>query len=96
MAYRLARADLEALVSVAVTTAPRLIKRRLHGRDPQEAEAAHRTLVARICDRVDNDSSMVVVADMVRSAHHARRGRWDLDEPVPAKIKQGCFQEDAQ
>ena len=85
--HRVARRDLEALVFVAIATAPPLIKRKLRSKLPHEADEARRDLAQSICDRIDNGSYMVIVTEMVaQTTPYPRRGKWGVDEPVPATV----------
>jgi hypothetical protein len=85
--HRVSRRDLEALVFVAITTAPAAIKRGLKSKLIEERDKARDALTRAICDRIDNDSYMVIVTEMVaRSTPYPRRGKWGIDEPVPAAV----------
>jgi len=85
--HRVARRDLEALVFVAIATAPPLIKRKLKSKLPHEADEARRELARAICDQVDNDSYMVVVTELIaQTTPYPRLGKWGADEPVPAEV----------
>ena len=84
--YRLARQDLEMIISVAMKTAPKLIRRRMESRNPDEAERGEREMVEYICSKIDNDSYMVIVAEMVGRCASQRRGKFGVDEPVPATV----------
>ncbi len=87
MVSRVARKDLEALVFVAIATAPPLIKRKLKSKLPHEADEARAELAKSICNKIDNNSYMVIVTEMVaRSTPYPRRGKWGVDEPVPATV----------
>jgi hypothetical protein len=85
--HRLPRNDLEALVHVAIATAPPLIKRKLKSKLPHEADEARSELAQSICDKIDNDSFMVIVTEMIaQTTPYPRRGKWGVDEPVPAEV----------
>ena len=85
--HRAARRDLEALVFVAIATAPRLVKSRLRSRLPHEADEARKALAQSICARIDNDSYMVIVTEMIaRTTPYPHRGKWGVDEPTPATV----------
>lgn len=87
MVSRVARRDLEALVHVAIATAPALIKRKLKSKLPHEADEARAELARSICEKIDNDSYMVIVTEMVaRSTPYPRLGKWGVDEPAPAVV----------
>ena len=87
MVSRVPRRDLEALVFVAIATAPALIKRKLKSKLPHEADEARGELARSICDKIDNDSYMVIVTEMIAlSTPYPRRGAWGVDEPVPAVV----------
>ena len=86
--HRVSRRDLEALVHVAIATAPPLIKRRLRSKLPHEADEARRELARSICDQIDNDSYMVIVTEMIATTTpYPRRGAWGVDEPAPAELR---------
>lgn len=85
--HRVARRDLEALVFVALATAAPLIKRKLKSKLPHEADEARRELAQAICDRIDNDSYMVIVTELIaRTTPYPRLGKWGRDEPCPAEV----------
>jgi hypothetical protein len=84
--HRVARRDLEALVFVAITCAPPAIQRALKSKLLEERDKARAALTRSICDKIDNGSYMVIVADKVGLAPHVRLGTWGVDEPVPAKL----------
>ena len=85
--HRVARRDLEALVFVAIATAPALIKRKLKSRLPHEADEARKALAQSICEKIDNDSYMVIVTELiVRTTPYPQLGQWGVDEPTPATV----------
>jgi len=85
--HRLARIDLEALVVVALATAPALIKSKLRSKLPHEADEARDALARSICDKIDNDAYMVIVTEMIaKTTPYPRRGHWGVDEPIPAVV----------
>jgi hypothetical protein len=85
--HRVARRDLEALVFVAIATAPPLIKRKLRSKLPHEADEARGELARSICEKIDNASYMVIVTEMIaRTTPYPRRGEWGVDEAVPATV----------
>jgi hypothetical protein len=87
MVSRVSRKDLEALVFVAIATAPAAIKRGLKSKLTEERDKARDALTRSICDRIDNDSYMVIVTEMVaRSTPYPRRGKWGVDEPAAASV----------
>jgi len=87
MVSRVSRRDLEALVFVAIATAPPAIKRKLRSKLPHEADEARDELTRNICDKIDNDAYMVIVTEMVAlSTPYPRRGTWGVDEPTPARV----------
>lgn len=87
MVSRVSRRDLEALVYVALATAPPLIKRGLQSRRVEERDKARGELARTICDKIDNDAYMVIVTEMVATmTPYPRRGKWDRDEPAPAVV----------
>ena len=84
--HRIARADLEAIVYVAIACASDSIKRRMKSKLPHEAQQARSELASSICDKIDNDSYMVIVTELIEQAEKRYRGRWGVDEPVPATV----------
>src|SRR5262245_49777548 len=84
--YRLARKDLEALVYVALTCAPAAIKRGLKSKLLEDRDRAREALAQKVCDQIDNDSYMVIVTEMIGEAQKRYRGKWGVDEPVPATV----------
>ena len=80
---------LEALVFVALASAPPLIKRKLKSKLLHEADEGRKALAQSICERIDNDSYMVIVTEMIaKNTPYPRRGSWDVDEPAPARLWQ--------
>jgi hypothetical protein len=85
--HRVARRDLEALVFVAIATADPSIKRKLKSKLLEERDEARKALAQSICDKIDNGSYMVIVTDIIaRTTPYPRRGKWGVDEPVPATV----------
>ena len=84
--YRLSRRDIENLISVAITTAPKVIVQRSRSRDQVLVDWSTTAMIEHICNKIDNDSAMVIVADMVGFNAGQRRGKWGVDEPVPAVV----------
>lgn len=84
--HRISRQDLFSTI-YGVIACSRL-KRRSAGRqvhaslDTQQGAAAVAEL---ICDAIDNDSKMVISAEMVGHTW-PRLGKWGVDEPVPATV----------
>ena len=85
--HRVARRDLEALVFVAIATAPSAIKRGLKSKLLEDRDKARRELARSISEKVDNDSYMVIVTEMIaRTSPWPHLGKWGVDEPVPATV----------
>ena len=84
--HRIARADLEAIVYVAIACAPPAIKRGMKSKLPHEAQEARSALARMICDQIDNDGAMVIVPELICLAEKRYRGKWGIDEPVPATV----------
>jgi hypothetical protein len=84
--HRIARADLEALVYVALTCAPDSIKRGLKSKLLEERDKAREALARKICEKIDSDSAMVIVTELIGEAQQRHRGKWGVDEPVPATV----------
>ena len=79
------RFRLTDLIAVTLATARKETKTRMASKNPLEADQGRDEMAKLICDQLDNDSSMVIVAEMV-GATHAVRGKWGVDEPVPATV----------
>lgn len=86
MVHRVARKDLDALVVVALATAPALVRSKLKSKLPHEADWARKELARTICDRIDNDSYMVIATETVGMEPYRKPGKWGVDEPVPAIV----------
>ena len=86
--HRVARRDLETLVFVAIATAPSAIKRGLKSKLLAERDKARKDLTRSICEKLDNDSYMVIVTELIGEAYQARLGKWGVEEPVPATVPQ--------
>ena len=85
--HRVSRIDLESLVVVALATAPALVRSKLKSKLPHEADEARDALARSICDKIDNDAYMVIVTEMIaKTTPYPRRGKWGVDEPVPAVV----------
>ena len=84
--HRIARADLESLVYVAITCAPPAIKRGLKSKLLAERDKARGELARLVCEKIDNDSYMVIVTELIGEAHKRYRGKWGIDEPVPTTV----------
>jgi hypothetical protein len=84
--HRISRSDLLHTIYTVITCSR--LKRRTGGRqihaslDTQEGQAAVTEL---ICNAIDNDSKMVIATEMVGD-FYKRRGKWGVDEPVPAAV----------
>lgn len=82
--HRLTGQDLHDILYVAIRTAPKLVTSKLHGKLPQEGDKATAELARLIAARIDNDSTMVVRADLVRNPPYGEQpGKWGIDEPEP-------------
>ena len=84
--HRLPRRDLEDLVFVAITCAPSAIKRGLKSKLLEDRDKARAELARNICDKIDNDSAMVIVTELIAQQEKKVRGKWGVDEPVPATV----------
>ena len=84
--HRLPRFRLIDLIAVILATARKETKTKMASKNPLEADQGRSEMAALICDQIDNGSSMVIVTEMVGEAHVGRRGKWGVDEPVPAVV----------
>lgn len=71
------------MIAVALATAPDPVKQRLRSKLTTDSDWARNELAKRIAALIDNDSSMVVATELVGEPHHARPGKWGVDEPTP-------------
>lgn len=85
--HRISRTDLyHSIYGVLVCSR---LKRRTGGRqihaslETQEGKSAVAEL---ICQAIDNDSRMVIQAEMIGFGSASRAGKWGVDEPVPATV----------
>lgn len=82
--HRLTGQDLHDILYVAIRTAPKRITSKLAGKLPVEGDAATRELVRLIAARIDNGSTMVIRADLVRRPPYGEQpGEWGVSEPDP-------------
>ena len=80
---RIGRDELATSIYVALRTAPATAKRAFRSKLPHERDAGTRALAERVCDLLDNKSSMVIAADMVGAPHESRPGTFGVTEPDP-------------
>lgn len=81
--HRLSRSEIETLVAVTLATAPPLVRQRLRSKLTTDRDWARAELARGIAAKLDNDSSMVVVTEMLGLLPYDRPGKWDVDEPAP-------------
>jgi hypothetical protein len=81
--HRLSRAEIETLIAVTLTTAPRLVKSKFRSKLTTDKDWARGELAKLIATKLDNESSMVVVTEMLQLLPYDRRGKWGLDEVPP-------------
>jgi hypothetical protein len=84
--HRLSRAQLETMIAVTLATAPPLVKSKLRSKLTTDKDWARGELAKLIAAHLDNDSSMVVVTEMLRILPYDRPGKWGVDEPMPASL----------
>lgn len=85
--HRISREDLFSTIYVIITCSR--LKRRTGGRqvlDSLETQKGQSAVAELICNALDNDSTMVIRTETVGPAHKAQRGKWGIDEPVPATV----------
>jgi hypothetical protein len=80
---RLSRKEIENLIAVTLATAPPLVKSKLRSKLTSDKDWARGELAKLIAAQVDNDSSMVIVTEMLRLIPYDRRGKWGVDEVAP-------------
>lgn len=82
--HRVGRNELETSIYVAIRTLPAVAKRALRSKLPHEGDAGTRALAARICDVIDNKSSMVISVDPVDAQPFGKSpGAFGVTEPDP-------------
>ena len=81
--HRLSRAQIEDLIAVTLATAPDLVKQRLRSKLTSDKDWARGELARIIAAKLDNDSSMVVVTEMLKTIPYDRPGKWGIDELAP-------------
>ena len=81
--HRPPRAQIENLIAVTLATAPPLVKSRLRSKLTLDTDWARDELARLIAAKFDNDSSMVVVTEMLRLIPYDRPGKWGVDEATP-------------
>ena len=87
MVSRVSRNDLQSLVFVALACASDAIRHGLKSKLLEERDKARRALARSICEKIDNDSYMVIVTEMIATTTpYPRRGEWGVDEPAPATV----------
>ena len=80
---RLSRSEIETTIAVTLATAPPLVKSRLRSKLTTDKDWARGELARLIAAKIDNDSSMVIVTEMLGLLHYDRPGKWGVDEPDP-------------
>lgn len=82
------RLDRDTLfISILNTIQCSRLKRHRSGRQivhSLESHEGQQQLAGLLCERLDNDSTMVIRAEFV--TREQRPGRWGVDEPVPATV----------
>lgn len=80
---RLSRQEIETLIAVCIATAPPLVKSRLRSKLTSDKDWARAELAKLVAAKVDNDSAMVIVAEMLGTLPYDRPGKWGIDEAPP-------------
>lgn len=80
---RRTRKEIETIVAVTLATAPPLVQSRLRSKLTTDKDWARVELAKLIAAKVDNDSSMVIVTEMLGTLPYDRPGKWGIDEPSP-------------
>lgn len=81
---RLSRQEIETRIAVTLATAPTLVKSKLRSKLTTDKDWARRELAKLLAAQFDNDSSMIIVTNMLRLIPYDRPGRWGVDEAPPA------------
>lgn len=82
---RLSRSEIENLIAVALATAPPTVKSKLRSKLTTHKDWARDELAKLIAAKVDNDSSMVIVTELLGTLPYDRPGKWGVDEPDPTR-----------
>lgn len=80
---RLSRREIEIIVAVSLATAPPLVKSRLRSKLTSDKDWARDQLAQVIASKLDNQSSMVIVTEMLKTIPYDRPGKWGIDESPP-------------
>lgn len=83
--HRLTRAEIETLLAVTLATAPPLVKSKLRSKLTTDKDWARGELAKLLAAKVDNDSSMVIVTELLGTIPYDRCGKWGVDEPDPTQ-----------
>lgn len=84
--HRMSRSDLETILSLAISTAPKVIKQLSRSRSIEHVEWSTREMIKHICDQVDSESRMVIQTERKPGAEVYGMGKWDVDEPSPCPL----------
>lgn len=80
---RLSRREIEIIIAVTLATAPPLVKSRLRSKLTTDKDWARGQLAEIIAAKLDNQSSMVIVTEMLNLIPYDRPGKWGIDEAPP-------------
>jgi hypothetical protein len=82
--HRIDNDYLEAIVTVAIKTAPRTVKQGLRSKLPAVRDAAVSHIAKHIVGQLSNDSTMVIRTEIMGAVGcTGRPGVWGVDEPDP-------------
>ncbi|WP_294124087.1 hypothetical protein [Sphingomonas sp.] len=84
--HRLTREQITTMFVVALATADKVALSRFRSKKRLDIEAGCEKLAAALAAKLDNDSSMVIVTEIVPAPEggiQCRPGKWGVDEPDP-------------
>ena len=81
--HRLSRAEIETVIAVTLATAPPLVRSRLRSKLTTDKDGARDELARLITAKIHNDSSMIIVTELLGTIPYNRPGKWGVDETAP-------------
>lgn len=80
---RLSRQEIETRIAVTIAAAPPLVKSKLRSKLTTDKDWARGKLAKLLAVQFDNDSSMIIITDMLGLIPYDRPGEWGVDEAPP-------------